>query len=150
MSDQQTPGAAEEDLVAVPGPGTGPDGAAAENSRTDDPTDPIGSANEGSPGDLDPSPVAVPHAGARYAVLRLSLLVTVGGVLYLLGVRGWVLLFVAVLASGLLSFFLFVRQREAAARNLEASLAAHNARRHARHDAPPGATAEPAGGADAP
>ena len=70
----------------------------------------------------------IPGAGVRYAVLRLLLLVTVGGLLALLGMRGWALLFVAVLVSGILSFFIFVRQREAAARNLEAAAAARAAR----------------------
>ena len=76
--------------------------------------------------DADPATglAAVPHAGARYAVLRLALLVTVGGLLYLVGMRGWPLLFAAVLTSGVLSFFVFLRQREAAARSLEARLGA--------------------------
>jgi hypothetical protein len=77
-------------------------------------------------------PATVPHAGARYAVLRLALLATVGGLLYLVGMRGWALLFVAVLASGVLSFFVFLRQREAAARSLEARL--HAARNHGPAD----------------
>jgi Protein of unknown function (DUF4229) len=81
-------------------------------------------------GDEAVTPAVVPHAGVRYAVLRVALLVTVGGVLYVVGMRGWPLLFAAVLASGVLSFFVFVRQREAAARNLEASLAARAERRH--------------------
>jgi cytoskeletal protein RodZ len=85
--------------------------------------------------------VPVPHAGIRYAVLRVALLVTVGGVLYLVGMRGWPLLFAAVLASGVMSFFVFARQREAAARNLEASVAARSERRHA-HDDPASAAAE--------
>ena len=84
---------------------------------------------------------AVPHAGVRYAVLRVALLVTVGGVLYVVGMRGWPLLFAAVLASGVLSFFVFVRQREAAARNLEVSLAARAERRHA-HEGTDGGTIE--------
>lgn len=84
------------------------------------------------PADPATDPAAVPHAGARYAVLRLALLVTVGGLLYLVGMRGWALLFVAVLASGVLSFFVFLRQREAAARSLEARL--HAARHHGPAD----------------
>jgi cell division protein FtsL len=63
----------------------------------------------------------------RYAVLRVAMLVTVGGVLALVGLRGWVLLFAAVLISAVLSFFVFARQREAAARNLEAAVARRQA-----------------------
>jgi hypothetical protein len=90
---------------------------------------PAGSTDPGSPEPASPA-VEVPHAGARYAVLRLSLAVTTGGVLYLVGMRGWALLFLAVLISGVLSFFVFLRQREAAARNLEAMVEA----RRAKHD----------------
>lgn len=76
-----------------------------------------------------PPPTPVPHAGIRYLVLRIAMLITVGGVLYLVGMRGWALLFAAVLGSGILSFFVFTRQREAAARNLEASVSSRSARR---------------------
>jgi hypothetical protein len=103
----------------------------------------------GAAGDAaaEPSPVgsqsgdahgAVPHAGAQYAVLRLALAVTTGGILYLFGLRGWALLFLAVLISGGLSFFVFMRQREAAARNLEAMVQA----RKGRHE-PAAAGTEP-------
>jgi hypothetical protein len=64
-----------------------------------------------------PSPV--PHAGARYALLRLLMLVAVGGILYVIGMRGWILAFAAVLFSGIASLFLFMKQRNDAAVNLE-------------------------------
>lgn len=67
-------------------------------------------------------PEPVPHAGARYALLRLLMLVAVGGILYAIGMRGWLLAFAAVLISGLVSLFLLMKQRNDAARNLERSL----------------------------
>lgn len=76
----------------------------------------------------EPAP-AVPHAGIRYAVLRMSMLLTVGGVLYLFGMRSWPLLFATVIVSGIASYFVFLRQREAAARNLEASVESWRGRR---------------------
>jgi hypothetical protein len=102
-----------------------------------EPLDPRTDAVSGEPGTPAGAPPAttgevpaaqpVPHAGLRYAVLRIAMLVTVGGVLALVGMRGWLLLFTAVLVSAVLSFFVFARQREAAARNLEASLARRQA-----------------------
>lgn len=93
-------------------------------------SDPTGSP--AAPAQPSPSE-SPPHAGLRYAVLRLAMLVTVGGLLYLVGLRGWALLFLAVLVSAILSFFVFLRQREAAARTLEASVEHWQARHHA-HD----------------
>ena len=83
-----------------------------------------------------------PHAGARYAVLRLTMAVTTGGILYLFGLRGWLLLFLAVLISGVLSFFFFMRQREAAARNLEAMVEGRRSR-HEHAQADEGSTGVP-------
>lgn len=92
-----------------------------------------------------PAPEVTPGAGLRYAVLRLLMLVTVGGVLYLVGMRGWALLFAAVIVSAIASYFVFMRQREAAARNLEAKAAARSARRHpgASSSATPEAVPQP-------
>lgn len=64
----------------------------------------------------------VPHAGARYAGLRLLMLAAVGGILYLIGLRGWLLAFAAVLVSGVVSLFLLMKQRNDAAINLERQL----------------------------
>ena len=65
-----------------------------------------------------------PHAGLRYALFRVLLMLVVGGVLYLIGMRTWPWLFATVLVSAALSFFVLKRQREAAARSLEASVSA--------------------------
>ena len=64
-------------------------------------------------------PDPVPHAGARYALLRLVMLVAVAGILYVIGMRGWLLAFAAVLVSGIGSLFLLMKQRNDAAVNLE-------------------------------
>ncbi len=78
-------------------------------------------------------PDPVPHAGARYAVLRLIVLVAVGGVLSVIGMRGWLLAFTAVLVSGIISLFLFMKQRNDAAVNLERSVD-HWKQRHGQED----------------
>jgi len=49
----------------------------------------------------------------RYTTLRLAMLIAVGGVLYLVGMRGLLLATVAFLGSGVLSFILLDRQRDA-------------------------------------
>ena len=64
----------------------------------------------------------MPHAGTRYALLRLLMLVVVGAALYVVGLRGWLLAFAAVLVSGLISLFLLMKQRNDAAVSLERSL----------------------------
>ena len=47
------------------------------------------------------------------------MLVAVGGILYVIGMRGWLLAFAAVLVSGIVSLFLLMKQRNDAAVNLE-------------------------------
>ncbi|HYN56134.1 MAG TPA: DUF4229 domain-containing protein [Motilibacterales bacterium] len=64
-------------------------------------------------------PDPIPHAGARYAALRLLMLAAVGGLLYIVGMRGWLLAIAAVLISGIVSLFMFMKQRNDAAVNLE-------------------------------
>jgi Protein of unknown function (DUF4229) len=81
-----------------------------------------------------PLPDPVPHAGARYALLRLLVLVAVAGVLYVVGMRGWLLAFTAVLVSGIVSLFLFMKQRNDAAVNLEHKVDSWK-HRHAHEDA---------------
>lgn len=49
----------------------------------------------------------------RYSTLRLALLLAVGAVLYLAGLRELMLLIAALVISGVLSLFLLDRQREA-------------------------------------
>jgi hypothetical protein len=75
------------------------------------------------------APEPVPHAGARYTLLRLLMLVAVAGILYVLGMRGWLLAFAAVLVSGVLSLFLLMKQRNDAAVSLQRSLDSRKSRR---------------------
>lgn len=131
---------------AVPGsghapqqPGPGPEGtsgapspAAAGAGR--EPSDQAGPAQAGvaagaGPAGHAPLPAPLPHAGARYALLRFTMLLTVGGVLYLIGVRGWLLIVLAFLLSGVVSYFVLMRQRDAAAANLERTVQGWSARR---------------------
>lgn len=48
----------------------------------------------------------------RYTALRIVMLLVVGGIGYLIGLRGVLLAAVAFLVSGLLSFFVLDRQRD--------------------------------------
>lgn len=50
-----------------------------------------------------------------YSALRIALIVVVGVVLYLVGMRGWLLGVVAILVALLVSYLALSRQREAAA-----------------------------------
>ncbi len=67
-------------------------------------------------------PDPVPHAGARYSLLRLGVLLVVGLGLYAAGLRGLPLIVLAFLVSGLVSYFALMRQRDAAAAALERRL----------------------------
>lgn len=48
----------------------------------------------------------------KYTLLRLALLAVTAGVFYLVGLRDWILLFVAFLVSGVISIFLLNRARD--------------------------------------
>ncbi|MCU0301439.1 MAG: DUF4229 domain-containing protein [Candidatus Nanopelagicales bacterium] len=127
--DPQREAGAATTPAGATGPATGATDPTAAPTGTGAP-DPAASPATNAPDAA--APAVVPHAGLRYGVLRIAMLVTVGGLLYLVGMRGWLLLFTAVLVSAVLSFFVFMRQREAAARNLEAAI---EARRHHGHEA---------------
>jgi len=58
----------------------------------------------------------------RYSFLRLLLLLVTAGVLWLLGMRGFVLLLVAILVSGFLSIVALRRSRDAASGALDRRL----------------------------
>lgn len=55
----------------------------------------------------------------RYGALRISLLVVVGALLYLAGMRGVLLAGMAIIISALISYIFFPTQRDMAARRLE-------------------------------
>ena len=105
-------------------------------------------------------PARPARAVATYSVARLLVFLGVGGVFYLAGLRGVLLVLVAVAGSGLVSFVVLARQRVAMAvaleprlrgrtRSLSARIAAANAAEDAYADAlerrPPDA-ASPDGG----
>ncbi|MCU0264468.1 MAG: DUF4229 domain-containing protein [Candidatus Nanopelagicales bacterium] len=108
MSDPDTPAEPSSAAAESPSPApAGPEPAQAAEATHDGPA---------AGPDL---PEPVPHAGLRYALLRLLMLAAVGGILYVIGMRGWLLAFAAVLLSGLVSLFLLMKQRNDAAVNLE-------------------------------
>jgi hypothetical protein len=109
---------AQPDLIdAVPTVAPDADAVAASEPALAEP------AGGGAPAPTQATlPDPIPHAGLRYGLLRLLMLVAVGGILYLIGLRGWLLAFAAVLASGIVSLFLFMKQRNDAAVNLEHSV----------------------------
>lgn len=76
-------------------------------------------------------PGAGRHPVLTYTAMRLLLLVAALGVLYLAGARGLLLLALAVLVSGLVSFLLLSRQRDA----MSAALVARGTRLRSRLDA---------------
>ena len=53
------------------------------------------------------------HAGLWYTAARVVLLAVVAGILYLVGARGFLLLVLAFLISGLISFVVLAKWREA-------------------------------------
>ena len=151
------PGASDLDTVHPAGPPVGSAGAPSETATGGDPSTSAGDiradASADAPADApelargpsegdsrEPSaaaalPEPIPHAGLRYAALRLLMLGAVGGVLYMIGLRGWLLAITAVLVSGIASLFLFMRQRNDAAVNLEHTVD-HWKHRHEQDPAP--------------
>lgn len=74
--------------------------------------------------------------GSRYALLlytlaRIGLLLAVGGVLYLLGARTWLLVVLAFAVSGLLSFIVLSPLRDAISARMAARVDANKAKRAA-------------------
>lgn len=64
----------------------------------------------------------------RYSTLRLAVLLVVGAVCYLLGLRGFGLLLVALIVSGIVSLFVLDRQREALGESVGGVFSRINAR----------------------
>ena len=64
----------------------------------------------------------------RYSTLRLAVLLVVGAVCYLIGLRGFMLLLVALIASGIVSLFVLDRQREALGESVGGVFSRINAR----------------------
>lgn len=98
-------------------------------SDTDPTVAPGGPSDEAAEHASAPPPGGVPHAGARYALLRVLTLIAFGGVFYIVGLRGLLWAFSAVLASGIASYFLFMKQRNDAAANLQRTMGSWKQRR---------------------
>lgn len=64
----------------------------------------------------------------RYSTLRLAMLIVIGGIAYLVGLRGAVLAVVAFVASGVVSLFVLDRQRDALGESVGGFFKAINAR----------------------
>ncbi len=64
----------------------------------------------------------------RYTTLRLAMLIAVGALCYLIGMRGIFLAAVAFLVSGILSFFVLDRQRDALGASVGSVISGINAR----------------------
>jgi len=77
----------------------------------------------------------------KYTLLRLAVLAVTTGVLYLVNLRGWALLFAAFLASGLISIVLLSRARDEVSTSLVM-------RRQRIHERMASADDEPDGQAD--
>ncbi len=81
-------------------------------------TEPVGfdPSGETTTAEHDPASTVVSgprHAGLLYTGARLVLLAVVAGILYLVGARGFLLLVLAFLISGLISFVVLAKWREA-------------------------------------
>jgi membrane protein implicated in regulation of membrane protease activity len=84
----------------------------------------------------------------KYTALRLALLAVVAGVGYLLTLRGWVLLFVSFLVSGVISIFVLNRARDEVSASLAARQQTINARLDESAHDEPSARDEPDGEPD--
>jgi hypothetical protein len=118
MDDPDTAGATVPDSPESDPHTSAPDPDVTEAATSSPNADSTAADSEApAPGTALPDPI--PHAGLRYSLLRLLMLLAVGGILYVIGMRGWLLAFAAVLLSGVASLFLFMKQRNDAAVNLE-------------------------------
>ena len=64
----------------------------------------------------------------RYSTLRLAMLLLVGGIAYLLGLRDIILAIVALVGSGIISLFVLDRQRDAMGESVGGLISRINAR----------------------
>lgn len=68
--------------------------------------------------ETSPSPTPAGHPFLLYTVARITLFLAVAGILYLIGARGFLLLIIAFLLSGLLSFIVLDRLRDSVSARL--------------------------------
>jgi membrane protein implicated in regulation of membrane protease activity len=74
----------------------------------------------------------------KYTLLRLALLAVTAGVLYLIGLRDWVLLFAAFLVSGIISIFVLNRARNEVSTSIASRQQRINERMNSGEDEPDG------------
>jgi membrane protein implicated in regulation of membrane protease activity len=74
----------------------------------------------------------------KYTLLRLALLAVTAGVLYLLSLRGWILLFAAFLISGIISIFVLNRARNEVSASIASRQQRINQRMESDEDEPDG------------
>lgn len=119
MTDQPRNDEPQDDPIRPPATDSGPTSDAGEVQELAE-----GGGGPATSGGPDGGDVAatIPHAGLKYFTMRTLLLLAVGGVLYLLGLRGLLLAVLAFLISGAISLFALSRSRIAAARNLDHSI----------------------------
>lgn len=64
----------------------------------------------------------------RYTTLRLAMLLLIGGIAYLIGLRGLLLAVIAFVGSGIISLFVLDRQRDAMGESIGGFFKAINSR----------------------
>lgn len=103
MDDDTTTAPSGDPAPAAPDPQSGPT------------PDPAGDAAPAEGAPAAAGPPAGGHPVLVYTGLRIAVLAAVGGVLYLVGLRGIYLILFAFLVSGVISAFVLSRIRESAA-----------------------------------
>jgi hypothetical protein len=114
--------ALDDDPAATPAPTT--PAPATPDAVTPPPTTPPTPASDA----LGAAPDGARHPVLVFTLLRLAVLAVVGGVLWLLGLRGIYLILLAFLVSGVVSAVLLSRRRESAAYGITHAVRSVNAR----------------------
>ena len=128
MSDSDTAGSTDpSDSTAAPLEARDPSDSTATPLEERDPSDSTVESGIDAPAAGDGS-IARQHPVFVYTMLRIAVLVAVGALLYLVGVRGvWLILF-AFLVSGLISAFVLRSPREGAVLGFTSAYQGINAR----------------------
>lgn len=71
------------------------------------------------------------HPAARYSLARLGMFIATAGVLWLVGVRGLLVPLIALIISGLLSYVLLSKQRDAVSMAVSGAVDRRRAKHHA-------------------
>lgn len=129
MASQQSPD--DDPPDAIPGatagddgPGDGVPSGVVPNSDT-----PNNDTPDGDTSSTSAATAAVGHPVLLYTVARILVFLVVAGILYLFGARGFLLLLLAVIISGLISFILLNRLRDQVSERVAARMDASKERR---------------------